>query len=72
VGKTLEQLSKFKTITIPVDDFQDILHERDSLNTQVPQTMKEARTIIKPVTVSSAEGQRASSMSNMTTVEIHC
>jgi hypothetical protein len=34
--------------------------------------MKEARAIMKPVAVSSVKSERASSMCNMTTEEIHC
>jgi hypothetical protein len=67
VGKTFGKLSKFKAITAVVDNFQDLLHERDLLN-----TMKDNRTTVKPSAVSSAEGERASSMSNMTTEEIYC
>jgi hypothetical protein len=64
VGKTFGKLSKFKTITTLVDNFQDLLHERDLLN-----TMKDDRTTVKPAAVSSVEGERASSRNNMTTEE---
>jgi hypothetical protein len=60
----VEQLSNLVKFTIPVDDCRDLGNERDLLSTQIPQTNKEAKKIMKAVAVRSAEAEWAFSLMN--------
>jgi hypothetical protein len=51
-GRMLDQLSNIIEFTISVNDFQGLWDERDLQNTQTPHAIKDARKIMKAVTVS--------------------
>jgi hypothetical protein len=60
----LEQLSNLIKFGISVNDFQDLLIERDLLNTQIPQIIKEATKVMKVLAVSSTETDKSFSLMN--------